>query len=142
MQAYDKRQRPTEGFSLIELLIVALIVALLAGYVGPKLWGESNKDDKAKIALNEMKVISAALERYQLDTGRYPTTDQGLQALISNINEPGWHGPYLSKEDAIDPWGYPYIYRSPGPKGQKYKLLSLGADGKEGGDGDDSDITL
>jgi general secretion pathway protein G len=128
------------GFTLLELLVVLLIIALLAGYVGPKLFGEVGKA-RSKTAASQMKGIESALDRYRLDTGHYPPTDAGLPALMTNVgNTPGWDGPYMSSQIPNDPWGKPYIYRSPGENGKDYDLMTYGADGKPGGSGEDADI--
>jgi general secretion pathway protein G len=128
------------GFTLLELLVVLLIIALLAGYVGPKLFGEVGKA-RSKTAASQMKGIESALDRYRLDTGRYPSTDQGLPALMTNVgNVTGWDGPYMSSAIPNDPWGKPYVYRSPGEGGKDYDLMTYGADGKPGGTGEDADI--
>ncbi|BAO91250.1 type II secretion system major pseudopilin GspG [Caballeronia cordobensis] len=131
------RQR---GFTLLELLVVLLIIALLAGYVGPKLFGEVGKA-RSKTAASQMKGIESALDRYRLDTGHYPATEAGLPALMTNVgNSAGWDGPYMSSQIPNDPWGKPYIYRSPGENGKDYDLMTYGADGKPGGSGEDADI--
>jgi general secretion pathway protein G len=131
------RQR---GFTLLELLVVLLIIALLAGYVGPKLFGEVGKA-RSKTAASQMKSIESALDRYRLDTGHFPTTEAGLNALTTNTgNVSGWEGPYMSSAVPNDPWGRPYIYRSPGENGKDYDLMTYGADGKPGGTGEDADI--
>jgi general secretion pathway protein G len=128
------------GFTLLELLVVLLIIALLAGYVGPKLFGEVGKA-RSKTAASQMKGIESALDRYRLDTGHYPTTEAGLPALMTNVgNTSGWDGPYMSSAVPNDPWGKPYIYRSPGENGKDYDLMTYGADGKPGGTGEDADI--
>jgi general secretion pathway protein G len=128
------------GFTLLELLVVLLIIALLAGYVGPKLFGEVGKA-RSKTAATQIKGIEDALDRYRLDTGHFPGTDAGLQALMSNVgNTSGWEGPYMSSAIPNDPWGKPYVYRSPGENGKDYDLMTYGADGKPGGSGEDADI--
>ncbi|WP_186310698.1 type II secretion system major pseudopilin GspG [Paraburkholderia sp. BCC1886] len=128
------------GFTLLELLVVLLIIALLAGYVGPKLFGEVGKA-KSKTAASQMKGISSALDRYRLDTGQFPSTDAGLKALAVNPgNITGWDGPYMNGEIPPDPWGRPYVYRAPGENGKDYDLSTYGADGKPGGSGEDLDI--
>lgn len=134
------RRSARKGFTLLELLVVLLIIALLAGYVGPKLFGEVGKA-RSKTAASQMKGIAGALDRYRLDTGRFPSSEQGLQALMTNQgNATGWDGPYMSGEIPPDPWGKPYIYRSPGEGGKDYDLLTYGADGKPGGSGEDADL--
>lgn len=130
----------TRGFTLLELLVVLLIIALLAGYVGPKLFGEVDKA-RVKTAMTQMRSLSGALDRFRLDTGRYPDSGEGLQALMT---APGgvtnWNGPYLSNEVPLDPWGKAYVYRQPGNSGKDYDLLTLGADGREGGSDENADI--
>ncbi|RMG29529.1 MAG: type II secretion system protein GspG [Gammaproteobacteria bacterium] len=128
------------GFTLIELLVVLVILGLLAGLVGPRIMkhlGES----RSKTARLQIEELSTALDMYRLDTGHYPTTQQGLQALIEPPpGESGWNGPYLKKRVIRkDPWGHAYHYRSPGIHGD-YDLYSLGADNAEGGVGENRDI--
>ncbi len=142
MHAAAPASRPSRrkpgGFTLLELLVVLLIIALLAGYVGPKLFGEIGKA-RSKTAASQMKSISDALDRYRLDTGRFPSTDEGLQALSVNPgNLQGWAGPYMNNDVPPDPWGA--HFRVPGETGKDYDLLTLGADGKPGGSGEDADI--
>ncbi|MEJ8820548.1 type II secretion system major pseudopilin GspG [Variovorax humicola] len=131
------------GFTLLELLVVLLIIALLAGYVGPKLFGEVDKA-KIKSAAAQMKTLGDALDHYRLDLGNYPTTDQGLRGLVIKPDGASskWQGPYLAKEIPRDPWDHAYVYRKPGTGGKDYDLLSYGADGKEGGSGIDADIAF
>jgi general secretion pathway protein G len=131
--------RPNQGFTLLELLVVVLVIALLAGYVGPKLFGEIGKA-RSKTAAAQMKTLSSALDRYRLDTGRLPSTDQGLKALVQDPGVRGWHGPYLDNDVPLDPWSHPYVYSAPGKTGRDYDLMSYGADGKPGGTGEDADI--
>ncbi|HEY5804430.1 MAG TPA: type II secretion system major pseudopilin GspG [Lysobacter sp.] len=133
-------RRASQGFTLLELLVVLLIIALLAGYVGPKLFGEIGKA-KGKTAASQMKSIADALDRYRLDTGRFPSSEEGLDALTVDPGSlHGWSGPYMSNEVPPDPWGAAYVFRVPGESGKDYDLMSLGADGKPGGSGDDADI--
>lgn len=132
--------RSCRGFTLLELLVVLLIIALLAGYVGPKLFGEIGKA-REKTAAAQMRSLSGALDRYRLDLGRYPSSSDGLQVLmVAPAGATGWRGPYLSGDVPLDPWGKPYVYRQPGSGGKDYDLLSLGADGQPGGSGEDADI--
>ncbi|MBE9610396.1 type II secretion system major pseudopilin GspG [Chitinilyticum litopenaei] len=134
-------KRPHLGFTLLELLVVLLIIALLAGYVGPKLFGEVGKA-KSKTARSQMKSIAGALDQYRLDTGRYPSTEEGLQALTRKPANAGnkWAGPYLMKDAPNDPWDRPYVYKYPGDNGQDYSLITYGLDGRAGGEGEDADI--
>lgn len=135
-------RRNYSGFTLLELLVVLLIIALLAGYVGPKLFGEVGKA-KTKTAASQMKSIAGALDQYRLDTGRYPSNELGLNALTQKPPEESkWSGPYLMKDVPNDPWDKPYIYRIPGENGRDYDLLSYGLDGKPGGSGEDTDISF
>jgi general secretion pathway protein G len=127
------------GFTLLELLVVMAIIGLLAGYVGPKLFGQIGKSE-VKVARAQIEALGKALGQYQIDVGRYPSTAQGLAALVSRPDaDVRWAGPYLAKALPADPWGRPYIYRSPGEHGD-YDLSSLGRDGKPGGTGDSAEI--
>ncbi|WP_028452358.1 type II secretion system major pseudopilin GspG [Chitinilyticum aquatile] len=138
----SKRIHSIRGFTLLELLVVLLIIALLAGYVGPKLFGEVGKA-KSKTAMSQMKSISGALDQYRLDTGRYPSTEEGLPALTrkpANASNK-WAGPYLMKDAPNDPWDRPYVYKLPGENGHDYELLTYGLDGRPGGEGEDADIS-
>ncbi|TIH18064.1 type II secretion system protein GspG [Marinifilum sp. JC120] len=137
-----KNQR---GFSLIELMIVIVILGLLASMLVPKIMDRPNEARVTKAKM-DMKALDSALKLYKLDTGRYPTTEQGLQALITKpesrpVPRNYRKGGYLDSVTApVDPWGYDYIYRSPGEEGRPYELISLGADGMEGGEDYDADI--
>lgn len=128
------------GFTLLELLVVMVIIGLLAGYVGPKLFGQIGKSE-VKIAKAQLDALQKALDQYRIDTGRYPSVDQGLGSLnVKPADEPKWAGPYMSKAVPKDPWGRDYVYRSPGEHGE-FDLVSLGRDGRVGGEGEDGDIT-
>lgn len=128
------------GFTLIELLIVVIILGVLAGLVGPRLFGRVGQSRQAAARV-QIELLGAALDQFKLDVGRYPTSQEGLQALQQSPgNAPGWEGPYLKKEVPRDPWGSPYQYRSPGEHGE-YDLTSLGSDGAAGGDGEATDVT-
>lgn len=128
------------GFTLLELLVVMVIIGLLAGYVGPKLFGQIGKSE-VKVARAQLDALGKALDHYRIDNGRYPASEPGLAALTTKpADEPRWQGPYLAKAAPADPWGRPYVYRSPGEHGD-YDLLSYGHDGRPGGDGEDADIT-
>ena len=127
------------GFTLLELLVVMVIIGLLAGYVGPKLFGQIGKSE-TKAAKAQIDALSKALDQYRIDVGRYPSSEQGLAALVQKpADEPKWQGPYLAKNVPPDPWGKPYQYRAPGQHGD-YDLLSYGRDGQPGGDGDNADV--
>lgn len=128
------------GFTLLELLVVVAIIGLLAAYVGPKYFGQIGKAE-VKAARAQLDGLEKALDTYRLDVGRYPTTQQGLNALlVAPAGVSRWAGPYLKKEVPPDPWGRAYIYKSPGDHGE-FDLLSLGRDGAPGGSGEDADIT-
>lgn len=132
--------RKRSGFTLLELLVVMVIIGLLAGYVGPKYFGQIGKSE-VKAAKAQIDAFEKALDQYRLDVGRYPPTEAGLAALVSKpANESKWAGPYLKKGVPNDPWGRPYAYKSPGEHGE-YDLLSLGKDGQPGGSGEAADIT-
>jgi general secretion pathway protein G len=129
----------SEGFTLIEMLIVMVIIGLLAALVGPKMFGKVGKS-KQKAAMAQIALFETALDTYRLDVGKYPTTDQGLQALRTKPEDVAkWDGPYLPKDVPLDPWGDPYVYKSPGDHGD-YDITSLGADDSPGGDGENEDI--
>ncbi len=134
----DSRKKE-RGFTLIELLVVMVILGLLAALVGPKLFPKLGKG-KQHAAKAQIELFGEALDQFRLDTGRYPTTSEGLDALIHNPGIEGWDGPYLRKNVVPkDPWGRPYQYQSPGSHGE-YDLFSYGADGSPGGEGENKDI--
>ena len=138
------RRRPSArdqaGFTLIELLIVVIILGVLAGLVGPRLFGRVGQSRQAAARV-QIELLGTALDQFKLDVGRYPSSQEGLQALQQSPgNAAGWEGPYLKKEVPRDPWGNPYQYRSPGEHGE-YDLASLGSDGAAGGDGEAADVT-
>ncbi|MDP1789945.1 MAG: type II secretion system major pseudopilin GspG [Methylibium sp.] len=129
----------SRGFTLLELLVVMVIIGLLAGYVGPKLFAQIGKSE-IKVARAQIEALGKALDQYRIDVGRYPSTDQGLPSLNEKpADEAKWQGPYLARAVPKDPWGRDYVYRSPGEHAE-YDLISLGKDGRSGGEGDDSDV--
>jgi general secretion pathway protein G len=133
-------QHTASGFTLLELLVVIVIIGLLAAYVGPKYFAQLGKSE-VTIAKAQIEAFSKALDTYRLDVGRYPTTEEGMGALLTKPPTAlKWNGPYLQKAVPADPWSHPYIYRSPGSKGD-YDILSYGRDGQPGGSGEDADIT-
>ena len=129
------------GFTLLELLVVVAIIAMLAGYVGPKYFAQLTKSEIG-VAKAQIDGFEKALDQYRLDTGRFPSSEQGLQALILQpADEPRWAGPYLKKGIPLDPWGHPYQYIFPGTNGKEYDLLSFGKDGLPGGTNENADIS-
>lgn len=131
----------SDGFTLLELLVVLLILGLLASFVGPRYFSQVGKSE-ASIAKTQIQAFGQALDQYRLDTGRFPSTEQGLGVLVTKPgNEPRWNGPYLRDKPPLDPWGRAYRYRSPGNAGKDYEIISLGRDGAPGGQGDNADIT-
>lgn len=128
------------GFTLLELLVVVAIIGLLAAYVGPRYFSQIGRSEVAA-AHAQIDAFCKALDQYHLDTGHYPSTEQGLISLLVKMgDEPRWRGPYLKKALPNDPWGKPYIYRSPGEK-DEYDLLSYGKDGSSGGSDEAADIS-
>ena len=127
------------GFTLIELLVVVLIIGLLSGFVAPRYFAQVGKSE-IHVAKAQLEALAKALDQYRLDTGHYPTSELGLEALMNRPpSEPKWNGPYLRKGVPPDPWGKPYLYRMPGEKGE-FDLVSLGKDGQPGGSGENADI--
>ncbi len=127
------------GFTLLELLVVVAIIGLLAAYVGPRYFSQIGKSETAA-ARAQIEALAKALDTYRLDSGHYPSSSQGLAALRERpAGEAKWSGPYLQKDVPADPWGKPYVYRTPGAKGD-FDLISLGRDGAPGGSGDNTDI--
>jgi general secretion pathway protein G len=126
MQPISRKQ----GFTLLELLVVIVIIGLLAGYVAPRYFSQVSKSE-VQVARAQIESFEKAMDQYRLDKRRYPTAEEGLQALA----------PYLKKTLPNDPWDRPYVYRTPGAKGE-YEIVSYGRDGKAGGSGDDADIGL
>lgn len=135
-----KITRNNSGFTLVELLVVMIIIGLLAALVGPRFIRQEEKA-KIKAAKAQIELLSTALDTFRLDIGRYPSSEEGLDALV---RKPGsvdkWDGPYLKKDMPLDPWGKGYVYKSPGEHGA-FDLLSYGADGVSGGEGDNRDVT-
>ncbi|HQD39431.1 MAG: type II secretion system major pseudopilin GspG [Firmicutes bacterium] len=136
-----KRHREA-GFTLLELVLVMLILGILAARLVPNFVGRS-EDAKRSRAISDLEAISTALDAFELDNGFFPSTNQGLQALVEQPQgADNWKGPYLRRLPRQDPWGNPYQYRCPGIYNtNSYDLYSLGRDGREGGTGPDEDIT-
>jgi general secretion pathway protein G len=136
--------RSKPGFTLLELVVVIIVLGLLAAIVAPQILGRVS-DARTTSAETQVALFGTALDNYRLDNGAYPTTEQGLAALREKPSRApiptNWRGPYLRKDVPLDPWGKPYIYRSPGERNVSgYDLLSLGRDGKPGGEGEDKDV--
>ncbi|RZI80482.1 MAG: type II secretion system protein GspG [Rubrivivax sp.] len=137
---FPRKFEISSGFTLLELLVVMVIIGLLASYVAPRFFTQVGKSE-VKTARAQIDAFGKALDTYRLDTGHYPTTVQGLKALIDRPEgEAKWSGPYLQKSVPPDPWGQTYIYQSPGGAGRDYDLTSTGKDAQPGGEGDAADI--
>ena len=134
------KRRTHSGFTLLELMVVLLILAMLASIATPQVLKHLGKA-KSQTAQIQIDALSASLDYYKIDLGHFPSQEQGLQALVQKPdNEPKWDGPYIKKQASlIDPWGHSYLYKLPGAHGA-YDLYTYGADGKEGGDGEDRDL--
>ena len=143
MKTLHPRGSLSTGFTLLELLIVLLIIGLLTGIVGPRFMSQMNRSETTT-ARAQIDALSKAVQAYRIDMGRYPGNDVGLKALVQPPADPRWHGPYLNSitngEIPLDPWGSPYVYRSPGAQGRDFDILSYGRDRAPGGTGDDADI--
>ena len=137
-----KKSRQT-GFTLIEIMVVVVIIGLLVGLIGPKVLGRAG-DARMTAAKSDISNLGRALDIYKLDNYSYPNTDQGLQALVTQPSgEPearNWNPDGYLPKVPNDPWGTEYIYMSPGVNGGKYDLYTLGADGREGGEGEAADV--
>ncbi len=138
--ANNSKRDKRGGFTLVELLVVLVILSLILGLVGPRVLSYLS-DARSKSAGLQIESLSSALDLFYLDTGRYPTTAEGLEALVARVpNADRWNGPYLNQASVpLDPWGNAYEYRSPGDNGP-YDIVSLGADGRKGGTGDAADV--
>lgn len=130
------------GFTLVELLVVLVILVLIASIIGPRVIGYLGSS-RAKTAQVQIESLVTAMELFRIDVGRYPTSAEGLNALVKPVGSiPGWNGPYLAKATLpADPWGRPYLYESGGSGGAGFRIMSYGGDGKEGGTGEDADIS-
>jgi general secretion pathway protein G len=134
-----RERKKDSGFTLLELLVVIVIIGLLAGYVAPRYFAQVGRSE-VQVARAQIDALEKALDQYRLDMNRYPSAEQGLDALVVKPpNEHGWRGPYLRKAVPNDPWGRPYLYRTPG-QNREFDLVSYGRDGRPGGSGDDADL--
>lgn len=133
---------PLRGFTLLELLVVILIIGLLTGIVAPRFMSQISRSE-VTTARAQLDAFRKALEAFRIDNGRYPTTAEGLAALVTApAGAPHWHGPYLQDNVPLDPWGSAYQYESPGPNSKDYQVMSYGHDRAPGGTGDDADLSI
>lgn len=135
------KARDQRGFTLLELLVVLVIIGLLAGIVGPRLFANVDKS-KVTTAKAQINVLSKAVEQLRLDIGRYPTAQEGLTLLTSPPADgtPGWNGPYLTKAVPLDPWGMTYHYVFPGTRNPDYDIVSGGAEKQAAGGNANAEI--
>lgn len=140
MRGRPRSAAPARGFTLLEMLVVLVIIGLLTSYVAPRFFSQVGRSE-VKVAKAQIEAFSKALDQYRLDVGSYPTTEQGLAALVTPpVRVARWHGPYLAKALPQDPWGNNYAYFAPGRAGE-YEILSYGQDGKPGGQDGNADIS-
>ena len=136
-------RRAAAGFTLLEMLVVLVIIGLVAGLVGPRLFSKVDSS-KVQTAGVQIKLLRGAVETMRMDIGVYPAPEAGLAILVTPPSDPAlrarWKGPYLDEAVPLDPWGNPYRYQIPGEEGRPFSIISLGADGKPGGEGNDADI--
>jgi general secretion pathway protein G len=132
----EKRRRREQGFTLIELLIVIIILGLLAALVAPRMFGKVGSA-KQKTAKAQIELFCTAIDTFRLDMGRFP---KDLEELVKKVDDNKWEGPYLPKAIPLDQWGHPYEYKCPGEDGRDYDIISYGADGTSGGEGENADI--
>ena len=135
--------RRPNGFTLLEMLVVLVLIGLIASLVGPRLFSRVDAS-KVQVAETQVRMLRGAVETFRLEGGRLPTPDEGLSVLFTAPSDERararWRGPYLDEGVPDDPWGRPYVYSMPGPDGMGFALYSLGADGTPGGEGNDADV--
>ena len=131
----------SQGFSLIEIIVVITIIGVIVGWAATNIFGKQEQA-QARIAKSKIVGLSGPLDVYKLDTGKYPSTQEGLKALLqAPSGVPNWNGPYVKNTDELkDPWRNDLIYRSPGSENRPYEIVSLGSDGQEGGEGANKDL--
>lgn len=138
MEKSFERYRQQAGFTLIEIMVVVVVIALMGAMIGPTLFNKVRQAEETRIA-QDIRAIESALKFYRLDNFRYPSQAQGLEALMTPpADANNWNGPYL-EDVPVDPWGVPYQYGYPGQNGKEMDIFTLGADGQEGGEGSDQD---
>lgn len=138
MKGFSNKKR---GFTLIELMVVILILAILAALIVPRVMGRTGQAKVAK-AKSDIATLYSSVQQFHLDTDRYPTQEEGLQALRTAPSDvKNWHGPYLERAISNDPWGNPYVYAYPGANGDQPTITSYGSDGQPGGTDDAADLT-
>ena len=132
-----------QGFTLLEMLVVLVIIGLIASLVGPRLFSRVDSS-KVQVAETQVRMLRGAVETYRLEVGRLPGAEDGLSVLVKAPSDPRakarWRGPYLDEDVPVDPWDNPYLYSIPGSNGLPFALYSHGADGARGGEGNDADI--
>lgn len=133
----NRNRRRQQGFTLIELLIVIVILGLLVGLVGPRMFRKV-EGARQKTAKAQIELLCTAIDTFRLDMRRLP---KDLDELVNKPDDPNWEGPYLPKKVPLDPWGRPYVYKVPGDEGRDYDIISYGLDGTSGGEGENKDIT-
>ena len=135
------QRRMSQGFSLIEIIVVITIIGVIVGWAANNIFGKADQA-QAKIGKSKIVALSGPLDIYKLDTGKYPSTQEGLKALLqAPSGVANWSGPYVKNADELkDPWRNDLIYRSPGNENRPYEIVSLGADGQEGGEGANRDL--
>ena len=139
-QKYSQGQQQQKGFTLIELLVVMVIIGLLGALVGPRLFKNVGRS-KITAAKTQIAMFQSALGQYKLEVGSFPATEEGLAALrIKPVSVDYWDGPYLQKNVPLDPWNREYMYQYPSENGDEPEIISYGADGREGGEGENADI--